>query len=70
MQELLKKIEADAAARLTLPPGRPAELESARFRAFLKLETHRLKLAHRNSARGLTICQARSAILDHLIRHL
>jgi [protein-PII] uridylyltransferase len=70
MQELLKKIEADAAARLTLPPGRPAELESARFRAFLKLETHRLKLAHRNAAGGLAICQARSAILDYLIRHL
>jgi [protein-PII] uridylyltransferase len=70
MLELLKKIEADAAARLSLPPGHSVELERARFRAFLKLETHRLKLAHRNGASGLQICQARSAILDHIIRHL
>ncbi|MCU0785783.1 MAG: [protein-PII] uridylyltransferase [Verrucomicrobia bacterium] len=70
MQDLLKKIEADAGARLTLPPGRAAGPEIARFRAFLKLETHRLKLAHRNGAGGLEICQARSAILDHVIRYL
>ena len=70
MQDLLKKIEANAEARLTLPPGRAAGQEIARFRAFLKLETHRLKLAHRNGAGGLEICQARSAILDHIIRQL
>lgn len=70
MQELLKKIEADATARLPLPPGRAAQEEIARFRAFLKLETHRLKLAHRNGAGGLEICQARAAILDHIIRQL
>jgi [protein-PII] uridylyltransferase len=70
MQELLKKIEADALARLPSPPGRSVEQERVRFRAFLKLETHRLKLAHRNGASGVKICQARSAILDLIIRHL
>jgi len=70
MQDLLKKIDADAGARLTLPPGHTFEQEKARFIAFLKLETHRLKLAHRNGAGGLVICQARSAVLDHIIRHL
>jgi [protein-PII] uridylyltransferase len=70
MQDLLKKIEADANARLLLPPGRTADQERARFQAFLRLETHRLKLAHRNGTGGLEICQARAAMLDHVIRHL
>jgi [protein-PII] uridylyltransferase len=68
VQDLLKKIEADAGARLTLPPGRTPDDERARFRAFLKVETHRLQLAHRNGLGGLAICQARAAILDHIIR--
>jgi len=70
MQDLLKKIEADANARLPMPPGRTAGQECARFQAFLKFETHRLKLAHRNGAGGIEICRARAAMLDHVIRHL
>jgi len=70
MQDLVKKIEAAAEARLTLPPGHSAEEEIQRFRAFLRVETHRLKLAHRNGGGGLEICQARSAVLDHIIRKL
>ena len=62
MQDLLKKIEADAETRLALPPGRAAEQEKHRFRAFLRLETHRLKLAHRNGAGGLAICRQTSPI--------
>jgi [protein-PII] uridylyltransferase len=70
MQELLKKIEASAAARLTLPPGRQPAQELPRYKAFLKVETHRLKLRHRAGAGGLEICRARAAILDVLLRHL
>src|SRR5512137_28240 len=70
MQELLKKIEASAAARLTLPPGRQATQELARYKAFLKVETHRLRMLHRAGAGGLEICRARAAILDVLIQHL
>jgi [protein-PII] uridylyltransferase len=70
MQELLKKIEASAAARLTLPPGRQPAQELARYKAFLKVETHRLKLQHRADAGGLEICHARAVILDVLLRHL
>jgi [protein-PII] uridylyltransferase len=70
MQELVRKIEADAAARLPLPPGRQATQELARYKAFLKLETHRLKMIHRAGAGGLEICQARAAILDSLLRAL
>ena len=70
MQELLKKIEDSAAARLALPPGRQAAEELPRYKAFLKVETHRLKLHHRAGTSGLEICHARAAILDALLRHL
>ena len=70
MQDLLKKIEAAAAARLTFSPNvTPAE-KLARYKTYLKVETHRLKLLHRAGADGLEICQARAAILDTLISHL
>src|SRR5437016_7828192 len=70
MQELVAKIESDAAARLPLPPGRLPTQELARYKAFLKVETHRLKLLHRAGAGGLEVCRARAAILDLLLRHL
>jgi [protein-PII] uridylyltransferase len=67
---LLEKIEASAAAHLALPPGRQPAQELARYKAFLKVETHRLKLRHRAGAGGLEICHARAAMLDALLRHL
>jgi len=70
MQELLKKIEASAAVRLKLPPGRQASEELTRYKGFLKVETHRLKLLHRAGADGLEICHARAAVLDLLLRSL
>lgn len=70
MRELLNKIEAHAAARLSLPAGRTVTQELARYKSFLKLETHRLKMLHRAGGGGLLICQARAAILDVLLRHL
>jgi [protein-PII] uridylyltransferase len=70
MQELVKKIEADAAARLALPPGTQATQELTRYKGFLKIETHRLKMSHRAGAGGLDICRARAAVLDVLVRSL
>lgn len=70
MQELLNKIKASAAARLALPPGRQPAQELARYKAFLKVEAHRLRLHHRAGAGGLEICHARAAVLDALLRHL
>ena len=70
MQDLLKKIAAVAEARLTFSPhAAPAE-KLARYKNFLKVETHRLKLLHRAGADGLEICAARAAILDALLPHL
>jgi [protein-PII] uridylyltransferase len=70
MHELVRKIESDAAARLPLPAGRQATQELARYKAFLKLETHRLKMIHRAGGGGLEVCRARAAILDVLLRYL
>src|SRR5438552_913927 len=70
MQALLEKTEANAAARLSLPSGRLPAQELARYKAFLKVETHRLKMLHRAGSGGLEICQVRAAVLDVLIRYL
>src|SRR5437868_3090130 len=70
MQALLEKIEANAASRLTLPAGRLPSQELPRYKAFLKVEAHRLKILHRAGAGGMEICKARAAILDVLLRYL
>src|SRR5215831_5157486 len=70
MQNLLEKIEADAAARLTLPPGRQPKEDLARYKGFLKVETHRVKILHRGGGGGLETCRARAAILDVLLQYL
>jgi [protein-PII] uridylyltransferase len=70
VQDLLKKIEAAAEARLTFPPNATPAEKIARYKNFLKVESHRLKLLHRSEAGGLEICQARAAILDALLQHL
>ena len=70
VQDLLRKIQADAAERLALPPGREVAQELPRFRFFLKQTTHRLKLAHQNGRGGLEVCQMRAAAIDCVIRAL
>jgi [protein-PII] uridylyltransferase len=70
MQGLLEKIERNAATRLALPPGKLPAQELARFKAFLKVETHRVKLLHRSGGGGREVCRARAAILDVLLRYL
>ncbi|HEX7653246.1 MAG TPA: hypothetical protein VF607_07050, partial [Verrucomicrobiae bacterium] len=69
MQPLIKKIEAAAEARLLFPPDMPPAEKLARYKNFLKVETHRLKIQHRAGMGGVKICQARVAILDALLRH-
>jgi [protein-PII] uridylyltransferase len=67
---LLEKIEASAAARLVLPPKAQPAQELARYKRFLKIETHRLKMMHRAGGSGREICRARAAMLDVLLRHI
>src|SRR5262245_53843151 len=70
MPTLLEKIEANAAARLSLPAGRPPSQELARYKNFLKVESHRLKLLHRSGAGGREISGARAAMMDVLLRYV
>jgi len=70
VQDLLKKIEAAAAARLSFSPEAPSAEKLARYKNFLKVEAHRLKLLHRAGAAGIQVCEGRAAILDALVRHL
>jgi [protein-PII] uridylyltransferase len=69
VQDLLKKIEAAAEARLSFSPNANAAEKLARYKNFLKVESHRLKLLHRAGADGVEICWARAAILDALLKH-
>jgi len=70
MKSLIAKIEESARKQLVLPPlSKPAE-ELPRYKRFLKVETHRLQILHRGGAGGIEVCQARSTVLDVLIRHL
>ena len=70
MQDLIKKIQAEAEDKLTLSPGRAASQELSRFRAFIKQSTHRIKLAHQNGGGGLEICHARAAMVDCVLQAL
>ena len=70
MQDLLKKIAAAAEASLNFSPNATSAEKLARYKNFLKVESHRLKLLHRAGAEGREICQARAAILDALLQHL
>jgi [protein-PII] uridylyltransferase len=70
MLTLTEKIEANAANRLVLPPGHLPAGELPRYKAFLKVETHRLKILHRAGAGGLEICGARATMFDILLRYM
>src|SRR5437879_5816300 len=70
MSILIDKIEASAASRLPLPPGRMPAEELARYKTFLKVETHRLRILHRAGAGGKEICQARATLMDILLRYM
>src|ERR1041385_1536642 len=70
MASLLEKVETRAAERLSLPPDRQPAQELARYKNFLKVESHRLKILHRAGAGGREICRGRAALIDILLRYL
>ena len=70
MPSLLERIEASAEARLTLPAGRRPTEELARYRNFLKVESHRLRILHRAGGSGREVCRTRSAIQDLLLQYI
>jgi [protein-PII] uridylyltransferase len=70
MPTLVEKIETNAAERLSLPPGTLPAQELARYRRFLNVESHRLKMMHRAGTSGREVCQGRAALIDVLLRYL
>jgi len=70
VQDLIRKIEADAAARLILAPKNTPAENLAIYKTFLHVQTHRLKILHRGGAGGVKICNGRATVLDVLLRHL
>ena len=70
MPSLLERIEANAEARLAVPAGRKPADELARYRNFLKVESHRLRILHRGGGSGREVCRARAAIFDLLLRYM
>ncbi len=70
MPTLLEKIEANAASRLQLAEGEDPGRQLERYRTFLKVEWHRLKMLHRAGRGGRDICRAHAAVLDLLFRIL
>ena len=55
---------------MSLPPDATAAEKLACYKGFLKVQTHMLKLQHRQGASGREICAGRAAMLDALLRHL
>ncbi len=70
MQDLLKKIADAAEVRLSFSPSATPAEKLGRYKNFLKVQTHRLKLLHRGGADGKPVCEGRAAILDALLQHL
>ncbi|MCI0748333.1 MAG: [protein-PII] uridylyltransferase [Verrucomicrobia subdivision 3 bacterium] len=70
MPSLVEKIESNAASRIALPPGVVPGQELNRFKRFLKVESHRLKMLHRAGATGREVCHGRAALVDVLLRYL
>ena len=66
----LKKVEAHAAARLPDSNGEvsPAEVALS-LKKFLKIEDHRLKMAHLLGAHGCQTAGARSFVIDFIVKH-
>jgi [protein-PII] uridylyltransferase len=67
MSSVIERMEASAASRLALPAGRKPAEELSRYKTFLKVETHRLKIRHRAGAGGQETCRARARLIDTLL---
>jgi [protein-PII] uridylyltransferase len=70
VQDLIRKIEGAAEARLSFSTDLDTAERLSRYKGFLKVETHRLKLWHRGGASGHEVCRARAAMVDALLQHL
>ena len=65
-----EKVRQHAEQRLVLKPGaKRAEILSL-YKKFLKVEEHRLRMAHRAGAGGRETAQGRAHVMDVVLRHI
>ena len=72
MPDLIKKLSTrarEALANTTLVALSSAEVLRV-FKAFRKVEEARLKMAHKAGGGGVDVCEARSDMIDALLKHL
>lgn len=70
VDSLGEKIIANAAKRLPAIGIRKPSDDLAKYKAYLKEESARLKILHRGGASGITVCHGRAAAMDALIRNV
>ncbi len=72
MTEYERKLRARAADTIPFGTDEPRpKAETLRMtKRFLKIEEHRIRLAHRAGGGGVEICGMRSAMLDLVVRFL
>jgi [protein-PII] uridylyltransferase len=69
-QRYIEKVRKHAEQRLVLRPGaKPSEILD-RYKQFLKVEAHRLRMAHSAGAGGRENAHGRALMLDLLLRHI
>jgi [protein-PII] uridylyltransferase len=69
-QRYIEKVRKHAEQRLALRPGaKPAEILS-RYKQFLKVEEHRLRMAHCAGAGGRENAHGRASMIDLLLHHI
>lgn len=69
MQNLIEKAEANAQRLLCIKVDSD-HVGLGKYRHFLKVESHRLKIEHRAGGSGLALVRARSKMLDLIVRSL
>lgn len=70
MPSLLEKAEASAKKLLRLKEKPSGSVELPKYRNFLKVESHRLKIEHRAGGEGLVVARARAKVLDLVVQSL
>ena len=67
---LFRRLHKHAQKRLVFEPGVPRNEQLPAYKRYLELENTMLERYHRKGDSGLTVCQARAAMIDVLIENL
>jgi len=65
-----EKVRRHAEERLVLEAGAKPSRILGKYKNFLKVEQHRLRIWHRSGGGGLEVAHGRSGVMDILLRHI